>query len=103
MVSETVKQVLSAESDANKLLAETRIKCSKIVEDAEKYADFICNEKTKAAEKAGAELCAENKLRAEQYRCAIVKECEKKKVAIRQMADRNMDSAVQVIIGQLFG
>lgn len=103
MVSETVQQVLSAESDADKLLEETRIKCSKIVEDAEKYAGLICDEKAKAAEKAGAELHAENKLRAEQYRRATTEKCAQEKEAIRQKADRNMNSAVQLILSQLFG
>lgn len=103
MVSETVQNVLSAESAADKFLTETRLKCSKIIEDAEKYASLICKEKTKAAEKAGEELHKKNKLRAEQYSHAAAEECAREKEIIQKKAARNMDSAVQLILSQLFG
>lgn len=103
MVSETVQQVLSAESDADALLTKTRIKCSKIVEDAEAYADQICKEKTEAANAAGAKLRAENQARIEQYYRAATEECARKQADIRQKADKNMDAAVKLILSQLFG
>ncbi|MGN1403358.1 MAG: hypothetical protein ACI4XB_03445 [Ruminococcus sp.] len=103
MVSETVQQVLSAESAADTLLAETKAKCSRIIEDAEAYADRICKEKTEAADAEGTKLRAENQARAEQYSRAAAEECARKQAEIRQKADKNMDAAVELILSQLFG
>ena len=103
MVSDTVKQVLDAESESEKLVVIAKKQCEKIMAEADQYTDSLLCLKTAEAEASGADLMAENQTRIEHYKLKAAETCRNEKNRICAMAEKNMDAAAEAIIRQLFG
>lgn len=101
MASETVKQVVLAESDADNMLAEAKNKGNKIIEDARKYADNALQEQLQLAHAAAQKMKESNRSEIDVLLGRISSEGAQSQENVRRQASENMSAAVRAVTDML--
>lgn len=103
MASETVKKILSAESEADKLNSEARKKAEDIINSAEQQAVVAVQKKLAEAKTQAEKIRKSNSAKIAEYTENAEKECEKVLENIRKVSAENSEKAVDAVISSFFG
>ncbi len=102
MASEAVKKILAAESGAGQRIAEARKRKEEIIDDAQGKSALAIQKKLSEASVESAEIKREYNIRLKKYSENIEAECSQKIEEIRQIANRNMNKAIDAVISRFF-
>ena len=102
MASEAVKKILEAEALSDKKISEARRQRDDIISKASGQSSLAIQKKLGEAHTELSRLKADYDKKFEQYKKNAEAECQNKIESIRQQAEKNMDRAVDEIIGRYF-
>lgn len=102
MASETVKKILEAESEAEKKMSEAKARRDDIISSAQGKAAHTVQKSLSEAAKESGEIKAGFGKKLSAYREEAERGCEDKLKEVRSRAEKNMDKAIDAIIGRYF-
>ncbi len=102
VASEVVKKILEAESESGKKISEARQKSEDIIREAEGGASLLIQKKISEANSEAAKERSAYSEKLKAYTQQAQAECDKQIAAIKQQAEKNMDSAADEIIRRFF-
>ncbi len=103
MASETVKKVLEAEAESDRIIAEANARSEDIIAEAEGASSREIQDSITRARTEADRLRAENADKIKQYREKCDKQCEAEKEKMKKLAESNMQAAVDSVIDTFFG
>jgi len=102
MASESVKKILSAESESERKINEARIKSNDILTEAEKYASIALQKKLTEAKTKYSNMQKANEEKLSDYRKIAEKKCSREIGEINRKAQKNTDKAINAVINGFF-
>ncbi len=102
MASEAVKKILEAEALSDKKNAEARKQRDEIISSASGSSSLAIQKKIAEATSEAVKIRERYNEKLKEYEKNAENECLKKINGIKQLAEKNMDSAVSVIISRYF-
>lgn len=103
MASETVKKILEAEAEADRMTAQARKKAEEIVTDAHQKSAVIRQKKLAEAKSEAEKIRQSNAGRLKEYSEKAEKDCTDALEKLKQKAQKNSDKAVSAVIDSFFG
>ncbi len=102
MALDTIKKVLSAESNADKVVADAYKEREEILRNAEADANRNIQQSISRAKSDAQQLKQQNKCELEKFSAATEKDCGEKIKEIKALAEQNMSKAVDAVINSFF-
>ncbi|SHM25103.1 hypothetical protein [Ruminococcus flavefaciens] len=102
MASEAVKRILEAEAMSDKKNAEARKQRDDIISSASGSSSLAIQKKIAEATSEAVKIREGYNEKLKEYEQNAENECNKKLSSIKQLAEKNMDSAVNEIINRYF-
>ena len=102
MASETINKILEAEAEAERRTSEAKQRRDKLINDAQGKASLAVQKSLSEAAKEAGRMKTDIGAKLSAYRSEAEEECDKKIDDIRRKAGKNMDKAVEAIIGEYF-
>ncbi|MCR4795307.1 MAG: hypothetical protein K5898_09095 [Ruminococcus sp.] len=102
MASEAVKRILEAEAMSDKKNAEARKQHDDIISSASGSSSLAIQKKIAEATSEAVKIREGYNEKLKEYEQNAENECNKKLSSIKQLAEKNMDSAVNEIINRYF-
>ena len=102
MASETVRRILAAEADADKLTSEARGRADDIITKAQQDAAITVQKRLSDAKAEADRIRLENEKKLDGYKKQKQEEYAMQAAKLRVSCDKNMDKAVESVISGFF-